>query len=114
MATSYQQAFKFLDDALHADDDNEPRAQSNALIGIGYARGWWHRVWRPEIRAEYGSVFGYWAARAVKLVAFLFVFLPIVAIPAFLMSVLDQILGLLLLPVRAVQWVAARLRRAPG
>lgn len=50
------------------------------LLGLPVAAGWWRRVWPLELRAEYGSMFGYWAAKSVRGVLFLLIFMPIVAI----------------------------------
>ena len=41
------------------------------------AWGWWKKIWPPEERSEYGSAFGYHVARAVRFLAFLFIFLPL-------------------------------------
>ncbi len=84
------------------------------LMGLGTARGWWNRVWRPEVGAEYSSAVGYWAARAVRLIVFVLLFLPLVGGPALLVSLLGQVLGLLLLPVRALQWLFGLFRRTAG
>jgi hypothetical protein len=49
------------------------------LFGLPVSRGWWARVWPAEQRAEYGSVIGYWAARAVRGVTLVLLFAPLVA-----------------------------------
>ena len=58
------------------------------LIAIGaagwpVAARWWQRLWPVEDTTEYGSVSGYWAARSVRALVFLLVFLPVAAVAAF-------------------------------
>lgn len=72
------------------------------LFGLAVARRWWARIWPPEQRSEYGSRLGYEAARAVRSLAFLLVFLPIVALPAMLLT------GLSLIGA-GVKWLRGRL-----
>jgi hypothetical protein len=72
------------------------------------ASGWFKRLWPPEARAEYGSAVGYRTAQAVRLLAFLLLFLPVVGIPALLVSLLQQAWAVVTLPVRAVRWLMAR------
>ena len=82
------------------------------LMGWPAASAWWRRVWPPEAREEYAGRFGYWLARLVRLLAFLFVFLPIVAIPAFIASTVMQIWGWASLFVKVVaypfRWLLSR------
>ncbi|MGD9827617.1 MAG: hypothetical protein AB7E70_15035 [Hyphomicrobiaceae bacterium] len=54
------------------------------LLGLTPARRWWRRLWPPEDRAEYASRRGYVTAHAVRGLAFVLLYLPIVAIPAVL------------------------------
>jgi hypothetical protein len=79
------------------------------LVGLPFARAWWLRLWPAERREEYANAAGYHAARLVKLVAFLLVFLPLVALPAALMSLASQAWAILTLPFRALGWLARRL-----
>ena len=58
------------------------------LVAHQISWGWWKRIWPPEVRAEYGSAFGYQGARVVRLVAFLFVFLPLTGSLAFIRFIL--------------------------
>lgn len=58
------------------------------LIGVGFARRWWARVWPPEQREAYAGAFGYWAARAVRVLAFVLLFMPLVAAVSAPLSVL--------------------------
>ena len=75
------------------------------IFGLAMARRWWARIWPPEQRAEYAGRVGYEAARAVRFLAFLLVFLPVVALPAMLVS------GLILLGTGA-KWLTSRISRA--
>jgi len=47
------------------------------VLGIPIAWRWWSRIWPPEQRGEYRGAFGYHAARLVKTLAFLLLFLPV-------------------------------------
>jgi hypothetical protein len=50
------------------------------LAGLGIAREWWQRIWPLEARSDYARRTGYWAARTVRNVAFLLIFMPLVAV----------------------------------
>jgi hypothetical protein len=80
------------------------------VLGWPVASQWYARVWPPEQRSEYGAAIGYRAAQGVRLLAYLLLFLPIVGIPALIVSFMQQLWGLAMLPVRAVQWLSARAR----
>ncbi len=88
------------------------------LVGLGYTRSWWARLWPAEDRAEYSGALGFYAARMVRGLAFLLVFLPLVGIPAglwaILIGTLEQLWMVLTAPVRAVRWIARKLRPAGG
>ncbi|HEX2840002.1 hypothetical protein [Hyphomicrobium sp.] len=75
---------------------------------------WWRRIWPPEQRQGYAGRMGYWAARTVRVLAYVLLFLPLVGFPAFLWLCILQIWGVLMLPVRFVIWLRGRLapRRA--
>jgi len=49
------------------------------LLGTPAARGWWRRVWPPEVAGEYATRGGYLAAGAVRGSVFLLLFLPLTA-----------------------------------
>lgn len=49
------------------------------LVGLTTARGWWGRIWPVERREGYSGLFGYLAAACLRSVAFLLVFMPLVA-----------------------------------
>ncbi|MGE3712389.1 MAG: hypothetical protein AB7G35_22310, partial [Hyphomicrobiaceae bacterium] len=74
------------------------------LVGIGFARSWWQRIWPPEQRAGYAGVVGFLAARTVRLLAFVLIFMPLVApvsAPlAVLRSAFDTVVGVL----RIITW----------
>jgi hypothetical protein len=49
------------------------------LAGAPASRPWWRRLWPPEAAAEYAGRVGYLAARVVRGLGFLLVFLPLSA-----------------------------------
>ena len=57
------------------------------LLALPVALGWWRRLWPQEARSEYDSRRGYVMARMVRGVAFLALFLPLAALPAFAASI---------------------------
>jgi hypothetical protein len=52
------------------------------LLGMPVARAWWSLIWPPEAASEYAGRSGYWAACAVRGLAFLLLFVPMVAAAA--------------------------------
>lgn len=88
------------------------------LVGISYGRRWFARIWPAEERAEYAGAFGYRAARAVRGLAFVLVFLPLVGLPAALLAVLvgtvRQAWSVLAAPLRALGWLFRKLGPARG
>ena len=50
------------------------------LGGLGVAREWWQRIWPLEARADYARRAGYWSARVLRGAAFIFLFIPLVAV----------------------------------
>lgn len=83
------------------------------LIGFQYSWGWWVRLWPAEQRAEYAGAVGYQAARVVRVLLYLLVFLPIVGIPAgvwaMLVGLAGQLWALLTAPYRLVRWAWSKL-----
>lgn len=79
------------------------------VIGLSQARQWWLRLWPPERREEYAGAVGYHAARLVKGTVFVLLFLPVVGLPAFLVSLAQQAWGIILLPFRLLGWLISRL-----
>ena len=71
-----------------------------ALISFSVVSGWWARLWPPEDRTEYGSWFGFASARIVRMALFVFVFMPVVGLPALVWLVLSTIVRWLMLPFR--------------
>lgn len=88
------------------------------LIGHAYSLSWWARVWPPEDRKEYANRRGYYAARGARLLALLFLFLPIVGIPAGIWAMLvgfaQQVWMVITAPFRLLRWIAGKLRPAGG
>lgn len=88
------------------------------LAGLGYARRWWGWLWPAERRSEYQGTAGYRAARAIRLVLFSLVFLPLVGIPAGLwamtMGFLEQVWFVVGLPFRFAKWLWRRIAPAKG
>lgn len=83
-------------------------ALAMGVIGFAVARGWWLRIWPPERRGEYAGRLGYWAARIVRGLVFVLVFLPLVGIPAVIWTGVLWIWSLLTVPVRAWSWLRGR------
>jgi len=75
------------------------------VMGWPVARGWWQRLWPGEQRAEYQGALGYRAAQTARFLAFFFVFLPIVGVPAALVALILQLYGLAMLPFRFLRWM---------
>ena len=75
------------------------------LFGLPMARYWWFWLWPPEQREEYGAAFGYQAARLVRLVLFVLIFLPLVGVPAMVCQVFYTAWQWLTLPWRVMKWL---------
>lgn len=84
-----------------------------ALAGIAYLRRWWLWLWPLEDRSEYASAFGYHAARTVRLLLFVIVFMPLLGLPAGLWAILkgffEQVWFIITLPVRVLRWIWRRI-----
>lgn len=78
------------------------------VLGWPVASGWFARVWPPEQRGEYSNTLGYRAAQLMRFLAFVVVFLPLVGMPALLMSFVHQFWSTLMLFVRAVRRLVQR------
>ena len=61
------------------------------VLGLRQASTWWARVWPPEAPEEYPNAFGYHSARAIRGAVFVSVFLPLVAVAAAPMAVLNRV-----------------------
>ena len=86
------------------------------LFGLGVARAWWQRLWPAEQRQEYAGAFAYQAARIVRAVILLLLFVPLVAIASAPVQALLSLWGmmqgawnLLVLCWRALTWPLRRL-----
>lgn len=78
------------------------------------ASAWFGSLWPPEQRSEYGNRFGFRAAQAMRLAAFLALFLPIVGLPALLASFVLQFWTLLVQFVRIVRRLAGHAETPAG
>lgn len=72
------------------------------LIAFSMAHAWFARLWPKEDRGEYRGHFGYLAARAVRWLTFVCIFLPIAGPFALLATVAVQIFNIATLPFRAL------------
>lgn len=81
------------------------------IIGLGVARGWFKRLWPLEQRGEYSGLLGFMAARATRLMAFALVFLPVVGLPAFVVTIAMQCWNAVMLPFR---WIWRIFGRKPA
>jgi hypothetical protein len=83
------------------------------LLGVPVSRDWWQRIWPPEMAGEYAGRSGYWAACAVRALAFALAFMPVTAVVAAPYNLARQIREVATAPVRA--WRRLRDRKAgPG
>lgn len=73
------------------------------LLGWRLASGWFERVWPKEDRQEYRGRFGYLAARAVRGLVFLVIFLPLVGPIALLGTLVTWVLDIVLFPWRLIR-----------
>jgi hypothetical protein len=85
------------------------------LLGVPLSRSWWMRLWPPEVAAEYAGRTGFWAARAVRALAYALIFLPLTAIVAAPHNLAVQIWDGITAPARWWRRLAggARAPRAP-
>jgi hypothetical protein len=70
------------------------------LFGVPLSRAWWQRVWPREDAAEYAGRTGYWAARAVRALAYALVFMPLTAVAAGPLNLFVQVSDGVMAPVR--------------
>lgn len=69
------------------------------------SRGWWQRVWPRETRADYKGVIGFWAARLMRGLAFVLLFMPVAGVPALPVMTWRIVWGYLTLPGRFFRWL---------
>lgn len=84
------------------------------LLGLAVARQWWNVIWPPEDRSEYSGFAGFAAARTVKWLAFVLLFLPLVGPFAFLWTVLCQIAWIVMAPFRLLRRLFSGSRAQTG
>ena len=70
------------------------------LFGVQLSRLWWQKIWPPETADEYAGRVGYWAAWAVRGLAYWLVFLPLTAVVAAPLNMLGQVWDGVMTPVR--------------
>jgi hypothetical protein len=75
------------------------------LFGVPVSRAWWQRLWPPETAAEYAGRTGYWAARTVRALAFLVLFLPLTAPLSAPYNLGLQVYEAVTAPVRWWRWL---------
>lgn len=75
---------------------------------------WFQRIWPLEQRGEYGSHIGYRAALAVRLLACLLLFMPIVGLPALVASFFLQFWNLAAQLIRIVRKLVGRVEARAG
>jgi hypothetical protein len=80
------------------------------LFGVPASRLWWGRLWPPENAAEYAGPGGYWAARLVRGLAFVAIFLPLTAPLSAPLTLGRQIWDTVTAPIR---WWRRLLGRPP-
>jgi hypothetical protein len=85
----------------------------SGLICIPVTRGWWQRVWPRENRAGYNGALGYWAARAARGLAYVFLFMPLTSVPALPVLIWRVVWGYLTLPGRIFRWLSGRSQTKP-
>ena len=82
------------------------------LFGVPVSRAWWRRIWPPEAATEYAGRAGYVAARTVRALAFLLLFLPLTAPVSAPYNLARQVYEVVMTPVRWWRWL--RGGRAPA
>lgn len=78
------------------------------------ASAWFARLWPSEQRGEYGSATGFRAAQAMRMAAYVLLFLPIVGLPALVASFFLQFWGIVTLLGRGVRRLFGRVEARAG
>ncbi len=78
------------------------------LVSFGNSWPWWARIWPSEERSSYSSAFGYHAARVVRVIAYLFLFLPLAGGLAFLVLLGEQLWHTVTAPLRWWRWLRGK------
>lgn len=77
------------------------------MVGLPFSRAWWARIWPQEARSEYRGAIGHGAARLVRGLAFVLLFLPVAGVPAVVATVAVQLWTVVTAPWRLVRWLGA-------
>ncbi len=77
------------------------------ILGLQFSRVWWARIWPREARGDYGGAIGYGAARLIRALVFVLLFLPVAGAPAFLATLAAQLWSVVTAPWRFVRWLGA-------
>lgn len=83
------------------------------LFCIPVTWDWWQRVWPREAREDYKGALGYWAARCMRGLAYVLLFMPVAAVPALPVMAWRIIWGWLTLPGRVLRWIFRQFRPSP-
>jgi hypothetical protein len=83
------------------------------LLGVPVSRPWWQRLWPAEMASEYAGRTGYWAAIAVRGLAFALVFLPLTALVAAPYSLASQLRDIASAPARVLRRLTSRKSPSP-
>lgn len=78
------------------------------LFGLPVSRVWWRSLWPAENAQEYAGRAGYWAARAVRGLGFLLIFMPFTAPASAPINLLRKIWEVVTAPVRWWRWLTGR------
>jgi hypothetical protein len=84
------------------------------LFGVPVSRAWWRRLWPPERPSEYAGGAGYLAARIVRALAFLLLFLPVTAPVSAPYNLGRQVYEAATAPLRWWRRLAGAKAAAPG
>jgi hypothetical protein len=84
------------------------------LLGVPVSQVWWRRIWPPEAATDYAGRTGYLAARAVRALAFLLIFLPLTAPVSAPWNLACQVRDAIMTPVRWWRRLFGRREAAAG
>jgi hypothetical protein len=78
------------------------------LLGVPVSLAWWRRLWPPEVASDYAGRTGYIAARTIRTLVFLVVFLPLTAPVSAPYNLIRQVYEAVMAPVRWWRWLMGR------